>query len=195
MTMPRPNAQPRPRNALATRMAILEAARVIFAREGFDNAGVREIAARAGVNLALISRYFGGKEGLFRAVLIQTAGPEDVFCGDPKEFSAKIAQLAIGDAPNPAKLEDVQVLLRSAFSSGVAEVVREVIDERFYKVVAKWLGGDDAIPKAMLLFSILMGFGAVQAINSDAPLSPTEKAHLRQRLQRVICAAISDSSC
>ncbi|MEM9028014.1 MAG: helix-turn-helix domain-containing protein [Pseudomonadota bacterium] len=52
----------------ATEARILAAARTVFARRGYDAAGLREIAEVAQANLALISRYFGGKEGLFVAV-------------------------------------------------------------------------------------------------------------------------------
>jgi hypothetical protein len=46
-------AATRPRNALATRAAILEAARACFTEAGYEHVGVRDVAARAGVNGAL----------------------------------------------------------------------------------------------------------------------------------------------
>ena len=60
---------PRKRNAAATRAAMLDAAVCRFARDGYDGASVRDIAADAGVDAALVSRYFGGKEELFNEVL------------------------------------------------------------------------------------------------------------------------------
>ena len=62
-------APPRKRDAAATRAGILEAAKGQFARLGYDRTGLRDIAAEAGVDAALINRYFGGKEGLFTASL------------------------------------------------------------------------------------------------------------------------------
>jgi AcrR family transcriptional regulator len=59
----------RPRNAEETRAALLACARLRFARNGFEATNLREIATDAGVNVALISRYFGSKEGLFQAVI------------------------------------------------------------------------------------------------------------------------------
>jgi TetR/AcrR family transcriptional regulator len=41
----------------------------LFAEKGFNGVGVRELALAAGVNLSMISYYFGGKEGLYAAVL------------------------------------------------------------------------------------------------------------------------------
>ena len=56
--------RPRPRNAAATRTAILEAARERFAAESYDDVGMRDIARDVGVDAALISRYFGSKDDL-----------------------------------------------------------------------------------------------------------------------------------
>ena len=52
----------------ATRAAILEAAKKIFAAKGFDAATVRDICTEAGANIALVSRYFGSKSGLYAEV-------------------------------------------------------------------------------------------------------------------------------
>ena len=52
----------------ATREAILEAAEAEFSEHGYDAASTRAICARADVNIALVNRYFGSKEGLYRVV-------------------------------------------------------------------------------------------------------------------------------
>ncbi len=62
----------RPRDPEAASMALLAAARELFARDGFEGARVDEIAAAAGYNKALIFRYFGDKLGLYRAVVAHT---------------------------------------------------------------------------------------------------------------------------
>jgi AcrR family transcriptional regulator len=47
---------------------IMEAAERLFADKGFDGTSVRDIAESAGVNLAMISYYFGSKEKLMEAM-------------------------------------------------------------------------------------------------------------------------------
>src|SRR6266568_1912295 len=59
----------RRRDAVATRRALLESARGRFTRLGYDRTTLRDVAADAGVNIALIKRYFDSKEGLFKAAL------------------------------------------------------------------------------------------------------------------------------
>jgi TetR/AcrR family transcriptional regulator len=72
---PSPRRTPRPderqRDADRTRQQIVDAARAEFADHGFAGARVGDIADRAGVNKQLISYYFGGKEGLYQAILEQ----------------------------------------------------------------------------------------------------------------------------
>ena len=56
------------RDAEATRERLIDAALDAFGLNGFDGASTRDIARRAGANLAAIPYHFGGKEGLHRAV-------------------------------------------------------------------------------------------------------------------------------
>lgn len=53
-----------------TRKAVLDAARLRFAADGFTGASIRKIAADAGVDGALVMRFFGSKDGLFAAAMV-----------------------------------------------------------------------------------------------------------------------------
>ena len=53
---------------IATRTAILDAAKKLFAAKGFGAATVRDICTEAGANIALVSRYFGSKSELYAEV-------------------------------------------------------------------------------------------------------------------------------
>jgi AcrR family transcriptional regulator len=63
-------ASPRRRHdAQASRDALLQAAAALFDERGYDAATLRDIGERAGVDPALIARYFGSKDGLYLAAL------------------------------------------------------------------------------------------------------------------------------
>lgn len=49
-------------------LQIMEAAEKLFADKGFDGTSVRDISEKAGVNLAMISYYFGSKEKMMEAM-------------------------------------------------------------------------------------------------------------------------------
>jgi AcrR family transcriptional regulator len=53
---------------------ILAAARVLFSSQGYEGTSVRQIAAEANVNVAMISYYFGGKEALFERIVDERLG-------------------------------------------------------------------------------------------------------------------------
>jgi len=53
---------------------ILEAAEELFAEKGYEGTSVRDIANRAGVNIAMISYYFGSKEKLLESLIQYRAG-------------------------------------------------------------------------------------------------------------------------
>ncbi|HEY1417813.1 MAG TPA: TetR/AcrR family transcriptional regulator [Myxococcaceae bacterium] len=108
----------RPRDAMATREVLLDAATLVFAEQGFAGARVDEIATRAGVNKALIYAYYGDKKGLYRAVL----GSRVSEFADPA-FSQALAKEA---GPRRA-LED---LIRRFF--------RTLIKDRAYARLLAW---------------------------------------------------------
>ena len=56
-----------PRRSDNTRAAILSAARERFAADGYERATIRAIAADAGIDPAMVMRYYGNKEKLFAA--------------------------------------------------------------------------------------------------------------------------------
>ena len=63
----------RPRNAAVTKQAVLDAAQQLFGQNGFEGTTVRDIGERAGIDHALIARYFGSKADLYIAALVADA--------------------------------------------------------------------------------------------------------------------------
>ncbi|WP_306185196.1 TetR/AcrR family transcriptional regulator [Streptomyces sp. MK5] len=66
----------RRRDSARTRQLLVKAAGELLAERGFERTTVRDIGERAGVDQALIARYFGGKTQLFIAVLRAEMGDD-----------------------------------------------------------------------------------------------------------------------
>lgn len=54
---------------LDKRTRILMAAEILFAEQGFEGTSTRQIARKAGANMAMISYYYGSKEGVFMEIV------------------------------------------------------------------------------------------------------------------------------
>ncbi len=57
-----------PKKSLSTKEKLLAAATELFIQKGVDRVGVREIAAKAGINLSLMNYYFQSKERLLEHI-------------------------------------------------------------------------------------------------------------------------------
>ena len=191
-----PPQRVRSRNAAATRQAILGSARRAFAREGYDNVGLREIAGDAGVDPALVSRYFGGKEQWFKAAV--QGEEQDLMVGVSRDGLAEhFADLLLDDAQagcgtSDEKTDRLLILLRSASSPKASQILREAIDEDILRPVASVLGGGDAEVRASLCLALLMGVGILKSAMAFAPLCTEDRTSLRNRLICLFKAALEE---
>lgn len=160
-TPPDASGRPRRRDAAATRAAILASARRAFAQSGYDGAGVREIAAGAGVTAMLVNRYFGSKEKLFAEVIAATMASPTILTprnlASPRlgeTIAATLVEITkTGDTP----LEGFLIMLRSASSERAAEIGREQIENGHQKTMAAALRGELAPQRAALILALVAG--------------------------------------
>src|SRR4030088_2430949 len=105
----------RPRNAVATREAILQSALAAFSRHGYDGVGVREIAQSAGVTAVLVNRYFGSKEELFAAAVDVAFADSSLFEGEPTTLAKRLTAAVMTKTETDAEpIDALLLLLRSA---------------------------------------------------------------------------------
>jgi AcrR family transcriptional regulator len=165
--------RPRRRDAEATRAAILAAARVQFAESGYDRAALRDIAAEAGADVALIKRYFGGKEGLFTEALKASISNDRLKHWDRARFAREVA-LMMADTPDPERSHSFQFLLRAATSPTTAPLLNVAVQERFLQPIRDWLGGEDAQARARAVAAAFIGCLVERLIRGE-PLQGRER--------------------
>lgn len=168
---------PRPRDAAATRKQLLDAAAALFAERGFDRTTVRDIADRAGVNQALLFRYFGSKDGLFAEALAQ-GSLEDV-AGTPAEHLLETVLRRLLE-PTPGD-RSLQAFLRSTGNDSAAAATRRRLSEEYSRVLTTLTDADDAEDAALradLVLAWLLGIGLVRQVTEKEPLASADPDHI-----------------
>nr|ASV47045.1 TetR family transcriptional regulator [uncultured bacterium] len=156
----------RPRNAAATRAALLVAARELFATDGYERTTVRAVADRAGVNQALLFRYFGNKEGLFAEAATEMA-LAPLRSGPPDTLLERVVHDSFADEPGSALL-----LAVLSAGGGAAEELRRRLGEEYRERFADLAATDDredALRRADLLLAWLLGIGQYRPRGDRAP--------------------------
>lgn len=196
--MPAPRArkadapQPRKRDAAATRAAILKSARRAFAAHGYDGAGVREIAAEAGVTAMLVNRYFGSKEQLFSEVIDDAMSGASVIRKGMPDLASLGEYLAAGvletTRPDATPLDGSLMMVRSGATTNprVIEIGRKQIEKMHLKTLAAALKGDNAAERAALILSLIAGVQIMRQMIGLSPLAKTSPATLQKLLAPMI---------
>jgi len=167
-----------------TRAQILEAARAIFAAEGYERASLRAIARRARVDPALVHHYFADKPALFLGAMRLPFDPRPVQeHGEAGRFSGfRVVQrfLEMWDEAQRSESSFVAVAQAMCASPAVADAVREFLGERIFRRAPGAVGDVPAEPLAMerraLVSSQLMGLAWTRYVLRLEPLASAEPA-------------------
>lgn len=180
------------KSAAETREELLRAARRRFIAESYENVGLRDVARDVGVDVALVSRYFGSKEELFRQVLQKNEQKfkAEVPAADLPEYLVALMTEA-DPATDGEHVEKMLISLRSASSPVASRLVREAIQDDVLEPLAAILDGDNAEMRAGLVLAILMGTTVLRTVMAVEPLCEGCPDAMRERLVRLFEAALS----
>jgi AcrR family transcriptional regulator len=148
----------RSRDAAASRDALLQAAQTLFGQQGFESTTIREIGEQAGVDAALIARYFGSKADLYIAAVVA----EDAE-GLPSEYEGlqHMADVMVTRADRRGPGSILQAIVRSDTSADILDAARDRYARRLIgPLVANMRaqGVDRPELRAEVAVSALLGF-------------------------------------
>ena len=190
MTLPAATA-PKTRDSAGTREALLRSARSRFARDGYSATTVRDIATDAGVNVALISRYFNSKEGLFEACLTHAAASLNRPEGEQATLEQVLERMTTQLASSPSGEQSLQLLmlLRSSGDERAEEIRRATLLSYAEKIalIAGWQPGDSdrLVLRAQVAIATGLGIALLRASTNIEPLASASESELAEPLRDV----------
>jgi AcrR family transcriptional regulator len=182
----------RRRDAAATREAIVEAAARRFAAQGYERAGVREIAADAGVTAALVNRYFGSKEGLFAEVIGRALDMANLLEGRRGDLADHLARLMVHgrEGSRDPVYTPLLLLLHSATDPNAIKLFRRDLNRTELPLLAEQIGGDDAAVRAVMVMAQLTGFAIMYHVLRPKAFADARGEELVALLSRTLGACI-----
>jgi AcrR family transcriptional regulator len=159
-----------------TRGAILDAARVSFAESGFAATTIRGVAARAGVDPALVHHYFGSKDDLFLVALQIPVDPREIA---PKVFAEgfdgaaeRLLRTFLSVWDDPELRQPLVALVRAAMSG---ESGQGLLEEGWMRLVfapiTEILGPEEGPKRAELVATQIFGLVVVRYVLCLEPLA------------------------
>jgi AcrR family transcriptional regulator len=169
MTVKRTRGRPPAGDAADRRTAILDAARGQFAAQGFGGTSMRSIAREAGVDVSLISHYFGDKSGLLVATMQLPVNPLEkitsVVQDGPDGMAERLLRTFL-TSWDPHR-EIFSSMYRTTMGSGdsqapMLQLARNILITTLVKV----LEGDDRDLRAALISGQLIGMATMRYVIS-----------------------------
>jgi len=145
---------PKRRNAPETRARILTAAQRIFSEMGYGRAGIREIAAMAGVTSPMLLRYFGSKAGLFEAALASAVRLDAVLQGSAEDFGRELGTILSDPGSD---ITAMAMVVFSATDKEAGPIAARITEAQCIAPIAAWLGAPDARARALEIVMISSG--------------------------------------
>ena len=142
------------RSSEQTKAVILAAARARFGLAGFQGATIRGIAADAGVDPAMVMRYYGSKDKLFAAAAEFDLRFPDVATMDRAQMGRALVRHFLDRWEDDALV----ILLRSSATNGeAAQRMQEIFQNQIRPLAASLVSEEEAGVRAGLVATQILG--------------------------------------
>ncbi|QUR68084.1 TetR family transcriptional regulator [Mycobacterium spongiae] len=179
-----------------TRNDIIKSARRLFADSGYEQTSVRDIAAAAGVDPALIRHYFGSKAELFRSAVGWPFEPdaisERIIEGDSRQIGTRLTRVFLEAWERPDSRAPLLAILRGAATHEESTaLVRQFFQGQMYPQLATQLAGPDSELRVDLAMAQLLGIAYLRHVLRVEPLASTPADELIARVTPAIVAHLT----
>jgi AcrR family transcriptional regulator len=161
-------ALPKRSDRLESEEKLFDTGLKLFSEKGFDGTSVHEISKVSGVNVSLIHRYFGGKEGLLWAITerdikqmqkrVHTYPPQTTAREELKEYALAEIQATKADLPK-VRLLCGQAITNPNFQQKLISIIETMQDDEFLSERLERLKKIGKVKKSVNVFETQLLFG------------------------------------
>ena len=172
-----------------SRDAILHAAAARFEADGFERTTIRAIATDAGIDPAMVVRYFASKERLFAEATTPAIDIPRATATKGRTLGAALASHAVELWGSESPGRALRILLRaSAHDTEAAARVRSIFEGQVRPFLP--IGGQDAALRAGMVSSLILGFAYSRYVVQLPPLIDADNDALEHRLALALQAVL-----
>lgn len=172
--------------------AILTAARSQFMEGGYDRTTIRSIAAVAGTDPAMVIRYFGSKEALFREASQVDLHLPDLGGAGGEEAGLRLMQHFVWLWDDQTQDDRLKFLFRASVTNEqAASLMRRAFEEQILGAL-KGVVPDQPLRRAVMVATQLLGLAFCRHVIALEPLASTSVADLQRDFAPVLQRALFD---
>ena len=170
-----------------TKETLLQEARAQFWSRGFSNVSVRDISKAAGVDVALISRYFGSKLGLFETTLqdLPLLNTDAIKSAD--QLIDQVVNLFAAATRDTKNATATSLILRNATDPEVGEMVRDLYSRTWHQSLVQILGSKT---KATRFSAAVFGMSIAEGSLMLDGMPPHRSGEYKEELSGFLRASI-----
>jgi AcrR family transcriptional regulator len=185
----------RSRDAAASKEALLEAAQELFGQRGFERTTTREIGERAGVDAALIARYFGSKGDLYIAAVMA----EDPGGQGPRAYEGleQMADAVVSRADERGPGPITQAIIRADTSEEIRTAALHRVERRLVDPLVAGMAGhpvDRPELRAEIAVSALLGISLARSLGWFSEVRSVPKDELVALIAETLRTVVTPNS-
>ena len=178
---------------------VLDAARGLYARQGYVNTTIKGVAAAAGVAPDLVRRYYANREELFAAAMRLPVDPVNaiaqMLAPGIDGLAERLVRVTLRMLDEPETRDQIAAMVRDGAGAAKATApLREFLESLIIDRVAAVLRVTDAHMRATLAISYLMGVAGARYVMRMEPLASATEDEVVRLVTPAIPAALQGSA-
>jgi AcrR family transcriptional regulator len=175
----------------ATKEKLLHSARKLFWARGYSTVSVRDLTRDAGVDVALVSRYFDGKLGLFKASIEGAFDWPELHTASDGQFKDIVVAKLADSLEQTEENSALKMLILNSMDPEVGDYVREAAKQCLVKPMQDMLGGTRARERVALFLAVMIGASMMRNNLQIDGMADTSRLNYERQLRYLADAALS----